>query len=390
MSEKAQWQNRIVGYADVDPKTLAPNPQNYRRHPKRQGDAVTGSLNELGWIQDVLVNKTTGRMIDGHLRVELALQHGAQSVPVKYVELSEAEERLALATLDPLTYMAETDAAALGALLEGVNTGDAALQEMIAQLAEENGLFKPDPVQDVEPQIDRAEELRQKWGVESGDLWQLGDHRIICGDCTDADVVARVMGGERATLAPVDPPYNVGIDYDGETVNDNKGVEAYERFSRAWFGACQSVSDRQIVTPAFANLWAWMRFFDQPKHIGAWTKLNSGTRNGVSQFACFEPVLFFGDKFKRARHDDVFNFPVGAMNFGHPCPKPLAMWVDLVENYSEPGDVVYEAFSGSGTTIIACEQLGRKCRAVEISPGYVAVAIERWATATGRTPERIP
>ncbi len=210
MSERAQWHNRIVGYGDVDPKTLAPNPQNYRRHPKRQGDAVTGSLNELGWIQDVLVNRTTGRMIDGHLRVELALQHGAPTVPVKYVELSEAEERLALATLDPLTYMAETDAAALGALLESVNTGDAALQEMIAKLAEDNGLFKPEPVQDVEPQIDRAEELRQKWGVESGQMWRLGEHRIICGDCTDAAVVARVMGGEKAALCFTSPPYNAG------------------------------------------------------------------------------------------------------------------------------------------------------------------------------------
>lgn len=136
MASKIAWRNRIVGYGDVDPKTLVPNPANYRRHPKRQADATTGSLNELGWVQDVLVNRTSGRIVDGHLRVELALQHGAQTVPVKYVELNEAEERLALATLDPLTYMAETDATALEALLQQVNTGDAALQEMLAGLAE--------------------------------------------------------------------------------------------------------------------------------------------------------------------------------------------------------------------------------------------------------------
>lgn len=144
MSKAAQWKNRIVGYADVDPKTLVPNPANYRRHPKRQADATTGSLNELGWVQDVLVNRTSGKIVDGHLRVELALAHGAQTVPVKYVELSEAEERLALSVLDPLTYMAETDAAALEALLQQVNTGDAALQEMLAGLAEENGIIDED------------------------------------------------------------------------------------------------------------------------------------------------------------------------------------------------------------------------------------------------------
>ncbi len=136
MASKIAWRNRIVDYGDVDPKSLIPNPQNYRRHPKRQAEATTGSLNELGWVQDVLVNRTSGRIVDGHLRVELALAHGAQTVPVKYVELSEAEERLALSVLDPLTYMAETDAAALEALLQEVNTGEAALQEMLAGLAE--------------------------------------------------------------------------------------------------------------------------------------------------------------------------------------------------------------------------------------------------------------
>ncbi len=143
MKSKSGWQNRIVGYGDADPSSLIANPQNYRRHPTAQANALTGSLNELGWIQDVLVNRTTGRMIDGHLRVEQALAHGEKSVPVKYVELSEAEERLALATLDPITYMAETDAAALASLLEGVNTGDAALQEMLAGMAEDAGIVPP-------------------------------------------------------------------------------------------------------------------------------------------------------------------------------------------------------------------------------------------------------
>jgi hypothetical protein len=142
MAQKTVWQNRIVGHADVDPQTLTANPLNFRRHPKAQADATTGSLNELGWVQDVLVNKTTGCMIDGHLRVELALKHGAATVPVKYVELSEAEERLALATLDPLTYMAETDAAALEALLGEVGAEDAALGEMLEQMALENDLAR--------------------------------------------------------------------------------------------------------------------------------------------------------------------------------------------------------------------------------------------------------
>ena len=240
---------------------------------------------------------------------------------------------------------------------------------------------------DTEPQIDRAEELRQKWQVETGQMWQLGEHLLVCGDCTDAAVVARVMAGEKATLAPVDPPYNVGFDYDGETVDDSKIAEAYETFSREWFGVCQSVSERQIVTPGCYNLASWLRWFDA-YHWGPWTKTNSMTNGRVSRFWCWEPVLFFGEHWGKKRHSDVFDYPIGQQKgvANHPCPKPLAMWEDLLTNYSEPGDVIYEAFLGSGTTLIACERLGRRCRAVEISPGYVAVALERFHQHSGKLP----
>ncbi len=477
MSEKAQWQNRIVGYADVDPKTLAPNPQNYRRHPKRQGDAVTGSLNELGWIQDVLVNKTTGRMIDGHLRVELALQHGAQSVPVKYVELSEAEERLALATLDPLTYMAETDAAALGALLEGVNTGDAALQEMIAKLAEDNGLFKPEPVQDVEPQIDRADELRQKWGVESGQMWRLGEHRIICGDCTDAAVVARVMQGEQINLAFTSPPYAEQRVYDEESGFKPIAPDEYVAWfapvvanvcthlasDGSWFVNIKPAADGldtslyvMDLVIAHVRKWGWhfvtefcwervgvpksvtRRFKNQfepiyqfvrgdfkfypdnvrhasdsvirPKGKGAgntsWANKQGGKggffaaahvglpnvrggEGGVKQgnYATVDRIIEPGLAYPGNR---LPTFTESHDALGHAAAFPVGLPSFFVRAYTDIGDTVYEPFSGSGSTIIAAENDKRRCRAVEISPGYVAVAIERWATATGRTPERIP
>ena len=269
--------------------------------------------------------------------------------------------------------------------------------EMLAELAEGAGLYPPqeDP-QDAEPQIDRAEELRVKWGVESGQLWRLPsrtpgqEHRLICGDCTDGDVVGRVMNGERATLAPVDPPYNVGFDYDGETVDDNKKAEVYEQFSRAWFNVCQSVSDKQIVTPGCYNLAWWLRWFDA-YHWATWIKTNSMTNGRTSRFWCWEPVLFFGEHWGKTRHSDVFDYPIGQQKdvANHPCPKPLKMWEDILEHYSKPDDVIYEAFNGSGTTIIAAENLSRQCRAVEISPAYVAVALQRYSDAFGITPELI-
>ena len=144
LNDSEKWRNRIVGYDNVAPDQLLANPANFRRHPKAQQDALAGVLGEIGWLQDVIVNRTTEHVVDGHLRVELALRKGEPTVPVKYVELTEAEERLALATFDPLSAMAQADAAALDALLASVNTGEAAVQEMLAQLAQDAGIVPPD------------------------------------------------------------------------------------------------------------------------------------------------------------------------------------------------------------------------------------------------------
>lgn len=129
------WQNRIVAHEDVDPSSLVANPENWRRHPSYQRKAVGAVLDRVGWIQDVIVNRRTGHMIDGHLRVELALQRGETSVPVVVVELSEDEERLMLATLDPLAGMADTDAAMLSKLTAELALEDETLTRLLADIS---------------------------------------------------------------------------------------------------------------------------------------------------------------------------------------------------------------------------------------------------------------
>lgn len=134
--------NRIIGYGTKAADQFLANPLNYRVHPERQRKAVQASLRELGWIGVVVENKTTGRLIDGHERVWQALKNN-EPVPYIEVELSEEEEKLALAVFDPITYMAETDSAVLDALLREVNTGEEALQELLASMAEDAGLVPP-------------------------------------------------------------------------------------------------------------------------------------------------------------------------------------------------------------------------------------------------------
>jgi hypothetical protein len=136
----ATWRNRIVGYSEEAPDQLLANPKNWRSHPATQADALRGVLNGVGVVQNVLANKRTGYLIDGHLRVMEALKSGQSSIPVTWVDLDEAEEATILATLDPLAALAGTDAAQLEALLHEVDTDSPALAAMLDALAQEAGI----------------------------------------------------------------------------------------------------------------------------------------------------------------------------------------------------------------------------------------------------------
>jgi hypothetical protein len=128
------FRSRIVGEGVEAPQQLLANPLNWRRHPRAQHEALEGMLRAVGWVQRVIVNRRTGHLVDGHLRVEVALRRGESAVPVLYVDLSEAEERVVLAAIDPIGGLAETDDAALDALLAGLESGDAALDAFLDTL----------------------------------------------------------------------------------------------------------------------------------------------------------------------------------------------------------------------------------------------------------------
>jgi hypothetical protein len=130
------WRNRIVHHAEVDPRTLKANPRNWRSHPRAQQEAIAGVLREVGWVQDVIVNKRTGFVVDGHARIEMAIAAG-ELVPVKYVDLTEKEEELVLASFDPLTSMAMVDEAALAPLLAEVNSESAALDALLKSMLDQ-------------------------------------------------------------------------------------------------------------------------------------------------------------------------------------------------------------------------------------------------------------
>lgn len=129
------WNNRIVGHGEEAPDQLLANPRNWRIHPKAQQEALAGLLGQVGWVQDVIVNRRTGHVVDGHLRVALAISRQEPSVPVVYVDLDEGEERLVLAALDPLAAMAGTDKAVLAGLVGEARVDDEGLAAVLRGLA---------------------------------------------------------------------------------------------------------------------------------------------------------------------------------------------------------------------------------------------------------------
>ena len=270
------------------------------------------------------------------------------------------------------------------------------------------------PQDDPGAQIDRAEELQAKWGTATGQMWLLDsgngyDHRLICGDCTDASVVARVMGGERAALFATDPPYganagNIGFTAQRDELElitnddliDTTMQKWLETAFRAWVPVLNDNAAWYLWHPMltqgyFAAAAAAAAVIIHRQII--WVKeqfiFGRGDYHWQHELCFFGWIQghrppFYGER----NQSTVWNVPWGVKRseIGHPTAKPPELWDAPIRNHTKPGEICAEPFCGSGAQIIACERLGRRCRACEIEPGYVAVALERWATMTGRTP----
>jgi DNA modification methylase len=274
---------------------------------------------------------------------------------------------------------------------------------------------------DAEPQTDRAAELLEKWQVKTGDLWQIGDHRLICGDCTDAATVARVMDEERADMVFTSPPYNQGNEW-GELLTGKKGNhkmypksendddmtdDEYMDFMFSVLNTCaEIVNDIHSVVWNVAynaksrNLYGKIIFSDRNpfqvfKSI-VWNKggaINLPHVGIYSRWCEFVYVMTKGEKYLTSQEygNPRWNYwetkKVNQLE-EHKATFPLEFAERGVSELSIPGSVVFEPFCGSGTVLVACENLRRIGRACELSPAYVAVALERMSTAFPSLPIR--
>jgi DNA modification methylase len=391
--------DRVKELRRVPASELRANPKNWRRHPPSQEAALRGVLEDIGFADAVIARETDDglELIDGHLRQEVM---GDQVVPVLIVDVTEEEADKMLLTYDPLAMMAHADQDQLLNLLRDTQFESKAVNDMLEAVANGERLPMPDltePVDDPGPQIDRADELREKWQTERGQVWEVGRHRLMCGDCTSPEDVGGVLlAGEKPGLMVTDPPY--GIDYDpawrvkaaqeghlayeatriGEVRNDDRAdwKQAWDCFPGdvlyAWHppGATSLVHARAIQDSGFMLraqiIWAKSHFpigrgDYHLRHEPCWYAVRQGQA---------------AHRTKDRTQTTLWQINLDKnVEGGHSTQKPVECMARAIRNHTFPD--VYDPFLGSGTTMVAAEQLGRICYGMEIEPKYVAVTLER-------------
>ncbi|CAG0937445.1 partial Modification methylase DpnIIB, partial [Thermoflexales bacterium] len=428
--------NRQIAIADC-----VPHPRNYNQHDEEQLNDLRASLRIFGQVRSIVVQamaapkssnatrpaatrtravtrqaQPTGYMVvAGHGIWTAAKMEGLTHVKADIIPVDWSETRVLayLAADNELARRGNPDQEQLAAIVADVQRAEG---DELARLAagEEKALRRlleheaGESNVDAVPQIDRAAELAKKWKVKPGQLWQLGEHRLICGDCTDIAVVQRLMAGERAVLFATDPPYLV--DYDGNNHpqewkrskrpqaadgdQDNwdaseQGEDLYEGFitvaleqaiveNAAWY--CWHASRRQAMVE---EIWKRHGAFVHQQII--WRKVQPVLSR--SWYLWQHEPCFFGwlKGHKPARRTDVYlsgvwdmPAPTSSERTDHPTEKPVELFAIPMRQHTVRGDIWYEPFSGSGSQIIAGEHLGRRVRAIEKNPGFVAVALQRY------------
>jgi len=390
------WHNEKRAIRDLIPYEVNP-----RQITNKQAKDLKASLAKFG-IADPLIINTDNMIIGGHQRkkiLETLLGYEPDyqidvRVPDRALSIDEARELNVRLNKN----VADWDFDILANNFELDDLLDWGFDKQELDL----DLWAGDAPEDVEPQIDKAEELREKWGVESGQLWKLGEHKLICGDCTYPEIVDRLLGGEKSDMILTDPPYALFGNSTGVSgITDDKMTAPFFReiFKRA-----------KEFTKPFAHIYVccdWHSAFAlrqagvdvglSEKNLIIWDKGDGGV--GAMYQQCYELIWFFTNSPKSSALGrritgertvsgvpNIWRVKRESSKREHGAQKPIELFSIPVTYGVDNGGIVMDLFLGSGTTLIACERLGRKCRAVEISPAYCAVAIQRWVDVTGKEP----
>lgn len=387
--------------------SLIPNPKNPRKNDGAPVKKVRASIEAYGFA-DPIVARTANRMvIAGHTRLKAAIEMGLQDVPVRFLDISQKKADALMIASNRVGEEATWDKDILANILGELKTSGEDLAALGLSEKEMNQLLTSilgTPAE--EREASEPEKILEKWGTKLGDAYRIesmngGEHRIICGDATDPKVFERLMEAEKAFMCWTDPPY--GVSYVGKTKdameiqNDSLDAAGLEKFLVKAFECSVSVLEDgahvYIAHPNGPMSYPFQKAMDiSGLHWDQTLAWNKGQIvMGVADYHYSHEPIFLAHvgpkrngrmtKPQRWFGDDsqpsVFEFKRPHANKLHPTMKPVELVQVMVQNSSPIGAIVLEPFSGSGTTMVACEGSMRVCRAIELDPKFVAVCLER-------------
>ena len=389
---------------------LIPDDKNFNRHTERGSSLVKKSLERLGFGRSILIDKNK-KIIAGNLTAEEAGQSGLEEV---IIVPSDGTKIIAVQRTD-----IDLDTPKGRELALADNRTSEVSLNLDTQLIEEVFIDEPEIVEeyyfadeltveelpeakDAEPQTDRAEELLKKWGVVKGDLWQIGEHRLLCGDSTDSDAVNELMGGQRADISFTSPPYNVGRTPNGDKQKYLNDTDS--RDSGDYLNLIESATKNMLlfsefsfvnIQPLAGNKTALIEYQYNLRDCFCdyiiWDKMQAEPAMGENILnSQFEFVYVFGVSAKRrigvkpfrGTLKNIVQIPSRSektFSDVHKATFPTHVPSHFIESFSEKS--VLDLFLGSGTTMVAAQNLKRKCYGIEIEPKYCAVILERMSEA---------
>ncbi len=370
--------------------------------------ALERSIAQFGLVDPILVRKADRTVIGGHQRLAAAQKLGLTTVPAVFADLTETEASLLNIALNRIS--GDWDLEQLGHILTELRdlpevdvtlTGfdSEELEDLLAEMEAEGDL--PDSGEHLDADIlFRLQHPRSTGRVHPGELWLLGRHRLLCGDCLEPGALARLCAAKRAPLVVTDPPY--GIDFQsqskrGKAAIANDAAEGFELFLERALPAVRSVMSSGATLYWFAAgggpntavgqaLLAISRYFTLQNCL-VWDKETPGlgwrwrrSWEAIIEASVGKPSRWYGGTHRR----NVLRWPkLIPDGDDHPTPKPPELLAELIRVSSKPGQLILDPFAGSGSTLIAAQLTGRVCCACELEPGYCELILERWERMTG-------
>jgi len=375
---------KIAKVQEVTLSKLIPYVNNAKIHSEEQVTKIASSIREFGFVNPILIDKDFN-VIAGHGRLMAAKKLDMENVPCLFIEgLSEAQRKAYILADNRLGELAEWDMELVVSELEQLKDMDFDF--------ELTGFELPSFDEDSEIQEDSVPDVPEEPICKLGDLWELGEHRLICGDSTDVNVIDRLMDGVKADMVFTDPPYGYNYQSNMRTKSEKFDVlENDDKILDFFPNLLGRVNGFVMICTTWKVLDKWLPLFKQYFDLSnmiIWDKGGGGIGDLKHTFSTdYEVILCAnnGEEIREKRIGSVWSIGKdNANDYEHPTQKPVELSANAIRHTTDRGQVILDCFGGSGSTLIACEQLNRKCYMCELDPHYCDVIIQRWENLTGK------